>query len=294
MILGEMRRILGYWRYSRSPLADSFLRVAGRRLLAVLAQWEGVTLLYPREGAWLYAVAGWDDWFVRPEHEGADWRFVRDHVGEGDLLIDGGCNVGAYAIMAAARGAWVAAVDAGPRALDAIRRTVAWNGGEIADRVWIIRGALAARMNEVVTFDEPLYGGCGRVSSSGQKVRTLTLDAILEEHPREREIRRIFVKLDIEGYEAEALRGASQLLADPRLRFLLVERAGDLRVQADCERILGEAGLMEYTYDPLRRRVYPGRIEKLKKRFGAQNNGLWGPKLRVWSGGSTHGMALVV
>jgi hypothetical protein len=60
------------------------------------------------------------------------------------------------------------------------------------------------------------------------------------------------IKLDVEGYEAEVLRGAPAVLAAPRLKAILTENRSPSVVD-----VLKRSGMREFAYDAFAHRLVP-------------------------------------
>ncbi len=259
----------------RSPLGwrDSRLAIIVRFFMKWWLRRGGHKLLYLQDNAYHVAFGrfGWD-WYVYPGNEYGDYAFIRDYIGPGDLLIDGGSNCGCYSILAASLGANVFAVDVEKYVLD-LHDWAIWGQPEIYRRTILVHRALW------------IAGGCqlgiGRAGAHGQiggsgpqwSVTTKTIDELCDTRWG-REAKQIFIKLDLEGAEDLALRGGRKLLADPRFCYAIIER--NWQSSDDVERMMREAGFGEYTYDVGKGMVVRGRIEKLKHRYWAESNGLWG------------------
>jgi FkbM family methyltransferase len=153
-------------------------------------------------------------------------------VPEGGVVIDGGANVGCFTLAAAAvvgRSGVVHAVEASPGTAELLRRTVAANPGY---EIHVHEAALAESEGELefTTFE----AGSGASSLSRLeggavvRVRSTTLDVLTADLPRVD-----LVKLDLEGAELRALKGASRLLSTVRPSLIVelepthLERLGD-------------------------------------------------------------------
>lgn len=129
----------------------------------------------------------------------------------GDLFVDGGANVGIYAIWAAELGADVIAVEPVPDAAEATRWNAELNGYQIDVR----QVALAARP-QTLRFTTG-HDAMNHVDPAGElEVAAETLDRILDG-------RDAAVKLDLEGTELSALQGAADSLAHRRVRVMQIE-----------------------------------------------------------------------
>lgn len=151
---------------------------------------------------------------VMEESEVAVWRAV---LRPGDDVVDGGANLGYYSLVAAhfvgARGR-VFAFEPIPATADALARNVAASG---AAAVRINRAALATEPGEVVLHlydDDPCSVNASVGSRPGLQSRgsatapAVTLDGFLAGE----NAAPVLVKLDVEGSETAALRGARALL----------------------------------------------------------------------------------
>lgn len=167
----------------------------------------------------------------------AEQEWMREHnpeeqVGEGEVVLDCGAHVGVFTEDALRRGAArVIAIEPDPVNLECLRRNFA---REIAasrvvvvpSGVWSTRTRLAFSVNQ-------MNSGSGSVVLAGDgdkiEVPVSTIDAIV----RELNLPRVdYIKMDIEGAEREALRGAAETLRRfrPRLRLETYHRADDMRV----------------------------------------------------------------
>ena len=155
-----------------------------------------------------------------------------DHVKQGDIVLDCGAHVGVFTDTALRRGASkVVAIEPDPTNLECLRRNFP---SEIASgRVIIVPKGVWNR-DQIIT----LYIGA---ANSGQnsmlldqnkgkvEVPVTTVDHLVEELHLPRVD---FIKMDIEGAEREALRGATQTLARffPELMLDSYHRPDDMQV----------------------------------------------------------------
>lgn len=135
----------------------------------------------------------------------------------GDTFVDAGANIGLMA-MAAARFTGecgrVLAFEPHPAALAALRRNIAANGIHTID---VIEAALGSRSETATLFDRnAISAGSASLirqegsSDSGFVVPVTTLDDAL----KALEVRTVhMLKIDVEGYELEVLKGARDLLS---------------------------------------------------------------------------------
>ena len=154
-------------------------------------------------------------------HEFADMMFVLHFLRGGDLFLDIGANVGSYAILASGVcGATTWAFEPDPNTVRSLKRNVAIN--DLDELVTVYELALGGTEGEV-PFTIGQDTGNRVTTSSGEKnVRMVSqqrLDALIGGDPQSI----MMIKMDVEGYEEEVLRGAEALLANECLKIIDIE-----------------------------------------------------------------------
>lgn len=128
----------------------------------------------------------------------------------GDRVLDLGAHLGGFALVAAALGCEVIAVEASPQNAALVRRSAAENGFA---NLKVVHAAVADRAGSVEFFS---HGPWGQVAAgpgaATVQVPAVRIDDILAEHGWA-DVR--FIKLDVEGSELAAVRGMRQLLGRP-------------------------------------------------------------------------------
>jgi FkbM family methyltransferase len=161
-------------------------------------------------------------------HEFADMAFVLHFLRAGDLFADVGVNVGSYTILASGVvGCYTVAFEPDPITAAALERL-----NKIAERVELRRCAVGDQDGEArfsIGLDTKNHVVTG-ADATGRFVPMQTLDRALFDRGRIP----ILIKIDVEGYEAEALRGARAVLAASDLKGVLTEnrsphRRGDVK-----------------------------------------------------------------
>lgn len=141
--------------------------------------------------------------------------FIQSLLREGDTFVDVGANIGHLAIAGKvkAKHGTVVAIEAHPRTFRFLTENIRLNGLDID-----ARNVAVGDTPGTLTFSDMHADDCNGVSVDGQgiEVPVQTLDAILQGTG---EIR--LLKVDIEGYELMAFRGASEVLA--RTQFVHFE-----------------------------------------------------------------------
>jgi FkbM family methyltransferase len=130
----------------------------------------------------------------------------------GDVAIDGGAGWGDTALwLADAVGpeGRVISVEVEDANLELVRRNVALNPGA---RIEVVEGALWSEPGRTLSFAPA--GPSSRVGDGGASATSVTIDEL-------RPGRVGFIKLDVEGAELEALRGAETTLREDRPRLAI-------------------------------------------------------------------------
>ena len=201
-------------------------------------------------------------------HEFEDMAFLLHILRAGDLFADVGANVGVYTILAAKNaGADVVSIEPIPSTFRSLQRNVAANN--VVGQVKLeCLGASESAGTLLFTASEDSVNHVVKKAEdrAGREVIELPvrpLDELLDGR------RPALLKIDVEGFEWPALKGASQLLSDPGLKALIVELNGcGARYGFEDDkihRLLLSFGFEPYSYDPFAR--------SLKKRngYGHQN-----------------------
>ena len=157
---------------------------------------------------------GWPDW--------NEMRLLALALRPGDGFVDAGANVGVYSVLASTRvmpGGRVIAVEPEPSVAARLRENFRLNGLITDDVHEVALGAAPGTLRFELGRD------CtGRIvppeASGGVEVPVRTLDAVIGDDDLDR---LAFGKLDVEGFELQALRGAARLLAARRPRGWILE-----------------------------------------------------------------------
>jgi FkbM family methyltransferase len=155
-----------------------------------------------------------------------EMTFMQRYLRPGDGFIDGGANVGAYTLLAAllvGPGGRVEAFEPAPLEAERLRENVALNRFE---QVKVHEAALADAVGQAeFTTNRP--GSANRLRSAEDEQRQTTLVAVTTIDHTLPDARYAMAKLDLEGAEPLALRGAERHLAacnPPVLALELVDR----------------------------------------------------------------------
>jgi FkbM family methyltransferase len=144
-------------------------------------------------------------------------------VNPGDTCIDCGANQGIYSLclaMLVGNTGHVIAVEPQPYATRRIRLSALYNG---FDQIVVVEAAISdlPGFADLHIFDELVSAGLNRTGGQVLRVKTTSIDHLSEVFS----LKKIsFIKLDVEGAELDALRGAKRVIArdKPAIIFELI------------------------------------------------------------------------
>jgi FkbM family methyltransferase len=179
-------------------------RVLHRRTIAHLGEKSVIWADLHRTGASRVVYANPPD-----HHEMLAWR---TGLRPGDLFVDVGANVGSYAIWAAELGAEVIALEPADDTFALLEENVALNGYQIKT----IRAAAGAAPGTArFTSDRDCVN---RLDPGGNaEIAVITVDSIIGNRTI------AGMKVDVEGFEIDVLRGCEQALSQHRVRLIQLE-----------------------------------------------------------------------
>lgn len=192
-------------------------------------------------------------------HEYADMSFLLHLLRPGDLFLDVGANIGSYTILASkVCGANTIAIEPDPETAAFLLRNIRAN--EIAEIVGVEQTAVGATSGSITfssgrdTTNQVVHD---HEAGAKQTVKLSKIDDLVGDRSP------IFIKIDVEGYEPEALKGGLQVLAKPELLAIEIETVDEQVLDH-----LHQNGFSQHSYDPvLRRLIHPNA--------GTSNNALF-------------------
>lgn len=138
---------------------------------------------------------------VQHEHT---WRYAFGWVNPGDVVLDLGANIGTISVALAAKGASVYGFEMLEENLAHLRSSIDANG---LTALHLVEGAVSDYRGVIEIGGESAWGTLA--PGSGKTVETVVIDQWAEEIGLDR---LDFVKIDVEGSEMAALRGARELI----------------------------------------------------------------------------------
>lgn len=184
-----------------------------------------------------------------------EMSFVLHFLREEDFFVDIGANVGSYTILAAAHvGAETISVEPVPSTFTQLLNNIHLN--RIQNKVNALNIALGYEEGSV-RFTKNL-GAMNHIATDNDTdvimVPISTLDKILTNKHSP-----VLLKIDVEGFETEVLKGASETLNHDDLKAIIIELNGlSSRFGYDqllIHQKLIDAGFATYQYDPAKREL---------------------------------------
>ena len=189
------------------------LRAARYQAMARLLRRRAMARLGERSRLWvdLHRTAASKALYANPPDlpEMLVWRQA---LRDGGLFVDVGANVGTYTIWAAELGAEVIALEPAADTFGLLQENIALNGYQVT----AVRAAAGDHCG-TARFTSGLDAGNSLAPDGPEVTELVTIDTLIGD-------RRVTgMKVDVEGFEIEVLRGAARALADRRIGLIQVE-----------------------------------------------------------------------
>jgi FkbM family methyltransferase len=167
----------------------------------------------------------------RSRHPAMD-KLYREFVSPGDLVFDIGSHVGDRVAAFRRLGAKVVAVEPQPALVKALKllygrdrnvaieaKAVGRSAGTVAMRINIDNPTVSTASDAFIDAAQGADGWQGQVWDRSIRVPVTTLDALIAAHGTPS-----FIKIDVEGFEGEALAGLTQEVAALSFEFTTIQR----------------------------------------------------------------------
>jgi FkbM family methyltransferase len=223
-------------------------------------------------------------------YEGEIERFLLSIADVDYCFVDGGANFGFWSILVSSRpfGSHpVIAIEASSANAERLSRNAALNGG----RFKVLRRAIGSTTGNQVWLSgakhEAFRVGEANGSAAGESVEMIALDSLMEQglvSPGQR----LVIKLDVEGMEVEAVKGAKRLFDKDAV--IIVEDHGADRAHTVSRYLLNKTPCRLFVFDPASHRyerlIDVSMLDRIKVStvFGysifATNSPAWAERIR--------------
>ena len=204
-------------------------------------------------------------------HEFDDMAFLLHFLRSGDVFFDVGSNVGSFTLLASgvckAKSFTIEPVKS---TFDLLNKNIALNN--LLGKVTTINAAAGSAAGTITfTANEDTTNHAiiepGADTSGTINVPVITIDSISTQNPP------ALMKIDVEGYETEVLKGMQNTMDQPTLKAIIIELNGSGGYYGYDEEKIHELLLSKkfrpYSYDPFKR-----SLTQLTT-FGGQNNTIY-------------------
>lgn len=187
-------------------------------------------------------------------HEFNDMAFLLHLLLPDDVFFDIGANVGAYTLLAAGVcKAKTVALEPVPATFNILDKNVSLN--ELHDKVTLLNcgaGATAGTITFSVHEDTTNHVVAnGETTDVKETLPIISIDSLLSDHHP------CLIKIDVEGYETEVLKGMHETLESASLKAIIIELNGSGGRYGFDERMIHELllskGFLSFSYDAFTR-----------------------------------------
>lgn len=196
-----------------------------------------------------------------------DMSFAIHLLRQDDVFIDVGSNLGSYSLLASGVAkANSLAIEPVPATYDRLVQNISVNS---------LGGKISAKC---LAMSSPSSGSCGiklKFSSDRGCMNSFADDSyegstvFVDASTLDKECKNLeptLIKIDVEGFEEDVLRGASETLSKSSLLAVIIEGQSE-----GINQLFRDAGFIDVNYSPLTRKVEP-RIKTMANRIWVKKN----------------------
>jgi FkbM family methyltransferase len=159
--------------------------------------------------------------FLSSSYEPDVWNWLKQRTGPGGIILDVGAQVGLYSMLATrhiGENGRVFAFEPSPETVALLKRHLNNNG--MNDRVEIVQAAVGPEEGEVTFYMAGTHPSntLAPTTTDPVKLTPVTVKAVtVDGFCRNRQLKPTILKIDVEGWELQVLRGATEVIQDPAL-----------------------------------------------------------------------------
>lgn len=162
-------------------------------------------------------------------YENAETVFLKRNLGEKDLFIDVGANIGYYSVMALEKigdGGIILSIEPEPKSYEILQKNIAINNGDGISRLFSF--ALSDKLGKQNLYLSKDNKGDNRLFDFNEggdiiEIETTTLDLLLDKECIDISNRKTFIKIDVQGGEGNVLEGMRESITKCNNIIILME-----------------------------------------------------------------------
>jgi FkbM family methyltransferase len=192
--------------------------------------------------------------YFHPLNEPYEMSFLLHLAGEDCTFLDIGANAGSYTLLACIAGSNAVSIEPAPLTYNLLCQNIRLNN--YSDKVTALQVAIGRQKG--TCFMQKSAGPTNRVTEDGRSapIEMTTLNDLIKDQQKF-----YIIKIDVEGYEEEVLRGGQEALISPNVLAVIIESAGNeknyKKDENNVPKMLNQAGFQAFTYDPFERKITP-------------------------------------
>ncbi|AYL97259.1 FkbM family methyltransferase [Mucilaginibacter celer] len=255
--LAKKHRLRAFWRFACWQLQS---RLSGSRF--IIKPFIGNVKFYAAKG-----LTGITGNIYTGLHEFTDMAFLLHFLRPEDLFFDIGANVGSYTLLASGHaGASSITLEPVSSTFQILSKNIVLN--DLHNQVTLINAGAGAETGEIrFSADQDTRNHVIAANETNKTdtitVRVITVDSLSTAAPP------ALIKIDVEGFETEVLKGMADTLMAPELKAIIIELNGSGKHygfnEANIHELLLSHSFKPFTYNPFKR-----ALTQLKT-FGSYN-----------------------
>lgn len=187
-------------------------------------------------------------------HEFEDMAFLLHYLNEGDLFCDVGSNVGSYSLLASGvRKADTIAFEPIETTFSILEKNIALNN--LQTLITPINKGVGAKTDKLFFSNnqDTTNHVVNKNENLSNEINVVPLDGYFRDN------KTILLKIDVEGFEFEVLKGASKFLESDNLKAIIIELNGSGNRYGIDEKMIHEMLIsnlfIPYAYNPFKRQL---------------------------------------
>lgn len=242
-----------YWWYFWEYLRFIDFKSIGNALRYVVSKKSNSTdrLVHSRMGLFICRKNTTDFMYANYNYERKVKKFILKHINEYDTFLDVGACIGDYSIWLAKQGYKCLTFEPVPANFQVLQQNIALN--DLTENIHSFPLGLGSQQEEVHFEVRNHNKGASRAIRNGESNATpgskqnsaqiLPLDSLTSKVPLETKDR-VLIKLDVEGMESEALKGAAHFIQNCTQLMIIIEAT--ISNQDSLKQLLNQWGNFSY------------------------------------------------